>query len=571
MLMAHSTARRKVSAPLPAASRRLRIATPRPLPAAAIPASRSILGVLFDATLDAIVLVDRDGCITAWNRQAEAIFGWTAAEAIGQALGDLIVPERLRARHTRGLARAARTGTGSITDRRMEMPALRRSGEEFPAEVTITAVETDEHVAFAGFIRDLSRERLAEAARQRAEEQLAAARHQRAEIRSAMQALHARPTPEETAAQIASAISHLDGVSFVVIYAFGPDGALPLAVVSPSPVPTVVGRPIPTQRARYLRDSSTGPWIDEWWGRTAGDAYTRGWLEAGLVEGAYVPFGPTDEPYGLISAGTLNHLGREAMTGILGAVSEYAAVTAALLGPDLTRRLAQADVRGAVARIIDDRAFRSVYQPIVELESRTIVGYEALTRFADGTPPDRQFTDADRIGMAHELELVTLNSAFASSNVLPDGRWLSVNVSPGVLVELSHGTFSELDRPIVVEITERSAIEDYAEVRSALEALGHGVRLAVDDAGAGFASLRHIIELRPEFVKLDMRLVRGVEADAARQAMLAGMVFFAEQAGCTLIAEGIETEAERSTLQRLGVRLGQGYLLGRPEGSPRMR
>lgn len=568
--MAHSTAR-KLPDQRPAAPRRLRIATPRPLPDAALPTSSSILGVLFDATLDAIVLVDREGRITAWNRQAEAIFGWSAAEAIGQLLGDLIVPERLRAKHARGLARSVRTGTGSITDRRMELPALRRNGEEFPAEVTITAVATEERVAFAGFIRDLSRERSAEAARQRAEEQLAAARSLRAEITSAMQTLHARTTPEETAAQIATAISRLEAVSFVVIYAFGPDGALPLAVVSPSPVPTVVGRPIPAQRARYLRDSSTGPWIDQWWGRTPDDAYTRGWIDAGLVEGAYVPFGPTDEPYGLLSAGTLTHVGREAMTGILGAVSEYAAVTAALLGPDLTRRLAQADVRGAVARVIDERAFRTVYQPIVELEGRAIVGYEALTRFADGTPPDRQFTDAERIGMAHELELVTLNSAIASAGVLPDGRWLSVNVSPGVLVELAHGTFAEVDRPLVVEITERSAIEDYAEVRGALGALGHGVRLAVDDAGAGFASLRHIIELRPEFVKLDMRLVRGVEADAARQAMLAGMVFFAEQAGCSLIAEGIETDAERITLQRLGVRLGQGYLLGRPEARPRMR
>lgn len=568
--MPHSTARKMPVLPS-AAPRRLRIAERRPQPAAAIPASRSILGVLFDATLDAIVLVDREGRITAWNSQAEAIFGWTPAEAVGQALGDLIVPERLRAKHARGLARAVRTGTGSITDRRMEMPALRRNGEEFPAEVTITAVETDDHVAFAGFIRDLSRERLAEAAREHAEEQLAAVRHQRAEITAAMQSLHARATPEETAAQIAGAIGRLQGVSFVVIYAFGPDGALPLAVVSPSPVPTVVGRPIPAQRARYLRDSSTGPWIDEWWGRTADNAYTRGWLDAGLVEGAYVPFGPTDEPYGLISAGTVTHVGREAMTGILAAVSEYAPVTAALLGPDLTHRLVQADVRGSVARVIDERAFRTVFQPIMELESRTIVGYEALTRFADGTPPDRQFTDAERIGMAHELELVTLNSAIASSSVLRDGCWLSVNVSPSVLVELAHGTFAELDRPIVVEITERSAIEDYAAVRSALEALGHGIRLAVDDAGAGFASLRHIIELRPEFVKLDMRLVRGVEADAARQAMLAGMVFFAQQAGCSLIAEGIETDAERATLVRLGVRLGQGYLLGRPEARPRIR
>ena len=277
--------------------------------------------------------------------------------------------------------------------------------------------------------------------------------------------------------------------------------------------------------------------------RATDDDYRRAWLEAGLTAAAYVPFGPRDEPYGLISAGVASRQGRETMTSILAAVSEFAPVTGALLGPELVRRRAHADTRDGVARALETRAFYPVFQPIVELESRAVIGYEALTRFEDGTPPDRRFMEAERVGMSHELELAAMDAALVAADALPVDRWVSLNLSPEVILD-APGLAAMRgvgERHLVVEVTERSAIEDYAAVRAALERFGEGVSLAVDDAGAGFASLRHIIELRPQFVKLDMRLVRGVEADTARQALIAGMVFFAAQVGCTLVAEGIET------------------------------
>jgi EAL domain-containing protein (putative c-di-GMP-specific phosphodiesterase class I) len=119
--------------------------------------------------------------------------------------------------------------------------------------------------------------------------------------------------------------------------------------------------------------------------------------------------------------------------------------------------------------------------------------------------------------------------------------------------------------PIVLEITEHVPIGDYTAFRRALTALGRDVRFAVDDAGAGFSSFRHILELRPDFVKLDIELVRAIERDPARQAFVAGMVYFATKTGCTLIAEGIESSPERVTLRDLFVGLGQGFLLGRPD------
>jgi EAL domain-containing protein (putative c-di-GMP-specific phosphodiesterase class I) len=119
-------------------------------------------------------------------------------------------------------------------------------------------------------------------------------------------------------------------------------------------------------------------------------------------------------------------------------------------------------------------------------------------------------------------------------------------------------------RRIVLEVTEHTAIADYAAFRAAMAALGPEVEFAVDDAGTGFASLRHIVELRPTFVKLDRSLMAGLESDEARQAMIVGFCHFAHVTGCRLIVEGIETERELTVLRALTIELGQGYLLGRP-------
>jgi EAL domain-containing protein (putative c-di-GMP-specific phosphodiesterase class I) len=116
----------------------------------------------------------------------------------------------------------------------------------------------------------------------------------------------------------------------------------------------------------------------------------------------------------------------------------------------------------------------------------------------------------------------------------------------------------------VLEVTEHAPIADYPAFRAAMDALGPNVEFAVDDAGTGFASLRHILELRPAFVKLDRWLVAGLESDDARQAMIVGLCHFASVTGCRLIAEGIETEGELTVLRALTIELGQGYLLGRP-------
>ena len=122
---------------------------------------------------------------------------------------------------------------------------------------------------------------------------------------------------------------------------------------------------------------------------------------------------------------------------------------------------------------------------------------------------------------------------------------------------------------MVLEVTEHAPVEDYDQLNRTLRTLrARGIRLAIDDAGAGFASFRHIVRLAPDFIKLDMTLTRDIDADPARRALATAMVSFALEIGATMIAEGIETEQEFRTLRSLGIGLGQGYFLGVPGSLP---
>jgi EAL domain-containing protein (putative c-di-GMP-specific phosphodiesterase class I) len=122
-------------------------------------------------------------------------------------------------------------------------------------------------------------------------------------------------------------------------------------------------------------------------------------------------------------------------------------------------------------------------------------------------------------------------------------------------------------RPLAIEVTEHAQIDDYDSLRRAIREIP-GTKLFVDDAGAGYAGLTHILALDPDVVKLDISLVRSIDHDPSRQALVSGMRYFAMHAGMTLLAEGIETSAEAETLRGLGVDLGQGYLFGKPAPAP---
>lgn len=220
----------------------------------------------------------------------------------------------------------------------------------------------------------------------------------------------------------------------------------------------------------------------------------------------------------------------------------------------------------AIRRLIESRAFSSVYQPIVDIVSGRRVAFEALTRFDDGTPPDRYFEMARKAGLSIELDCATAEAAFAGAAALPANVWLHINASPTtILVREPLGSIlQEWGWQTVLEVTEHAAVLDYPVFRGAITELADGVRLAIDDAGAGFASLRHILELRPAFVKLDRQLIMGIDENPAKQAIVAGLVHFQERTGTMLIAEGVETATEAESIRAIGIQLAQGYYFARP-------
>jgi EAL domain-containing protein (putative c-di-GMP-specific phosphodiesterase class I) len=207
-----------------------------------------------------------------------------------------------------------------------------------------------------------------------------------------------------------------------------------------------------------------------------------------------------------------------------------------------------------------------VFQPVVDLETREVVGFEALTRFDDGSPPELRFQEAAEVGAAVALEHATVGAALRAAAQLPPGVFVSVNASPALLLDSEGIEFADRDdsRLLVLELTEREPVDDYGALARVLERFGN-VQLAVDDAGAGYASLRHILALRPSYIKLDITWLRDIENDMARQALVAGINHFAMLTNCHIIAEGVETDVQCEALRRLGIDFGQGFLFGRPE------
>lgn len=245
---------------------------------------------------------------------------------------------------------------------------------------------------------------------------------------------------------------------------------------------------------------------------------------------------------------------------------------------DLAEQLQREEVETTERRFRVDRVNRAiegggrsiVFQPILELEGGRLVGVEALARFeAEGEPwpVERWFAEAADEGLGTELELACIREALAAMDRIPPDGYVSLNVSHRTAESRDlHDLLQTFEPPrIVFEITEHEAVEDYERLTAALQRLRKvGARVAIDDAGAGFASLRHILLIAPEVIKIDVSLTRSIDSDPRRRALAAALISFAEEMGIDVIAEGIETGEEKGALRSLGVRLGQGYYLGRP-------
>jgi EAL domain-containing protein (putative c-di-GMP-specific phosphodiesterase class I) len=222
-----------------------------------------------------------------------------------------------------------------------------------------------------------------------------------------------------------------------------------------------------------------------------------------------------------------------------------------------------------IRHVVEGRSFETVYQPILDLAEGRMVAAEALSRFVTEPyrPPESWFSNAWRVGLGQELELATLDAALVRARGTMDNCSLAINLSPSVIAhgDLPRRLSAVGPAGVIIELTEHAAVQNYDEVRRAVARLrDHGVRLAVDDMGAGFASLRHIVKLSPDIVKLDRELVHDIDDAPVRRSLVTAMVTFAADIGSDIVAEGIETERELETVRSLGVRFGQGMFIGLP-------
>jgi EAL domain-containing protein (putative c-di-GMP-specific phosphodiesterase class I) len=299
--------------------------------------------------------------------------------------------------------------------------------------------------------------------------------------------------------------------------------------------------------------------------RTADLPLTR---EAGI--GAYV--GVPIRLWDGTLYGTLCCLSRSAEPSLNGRDVRFLRVLAEIVADQLDRDQLESEKRrlewSRIRSILELDSVDVEFQPVFDLLDCSIVSLEALARF--WTEPMRSpsvwFAEANEVGLGAELELAAIRSALQRIDEFPEGVALALNVSPATALD---PRFCELllgvAERIVIEITEHAQVDDYDALAAALAPLRErGAQLAIDDVGAGFANLRHILRLAPDIVKLDLSLTQEISRDPARRALATSLVGFAGGVGARIVAEGISSDEDLTLLRALGVNYGQGFYLARP-------
>ncbi len=517
--------------------------------------ARARLASAIDAAGEAILITDLDGAITYVNPAFERVSGYSHDELLGKN------PRILQSGLTSASVYADlwhRLRGGQVW--RGVLFNKRKDGSLFEEEATLSPVFGSDGVpiAYVGVKRDLTLERTLAAG-------LSTELNDRAAVQETMARLDLGETPEETAQLLCQAVAGFQDVGGAVLEHLpaGDGPAIVIGVAGDAARGVRIGDAQDAERSMRLRLRATG---GAWSSRQVGaPAPTLPGIDTEDLTTVAAPVRHRGRAVAVLHIGARTDAPDAWVSRYLRVASELAAHVAPVLGPELSRRDIATVTREEVQRLIDTGGFTPLFQPICDLATGAAVGWEAFTRFADGVPPSRRFADAQSLGMGAELELVCGTTAVAAFNALGHDGWLSVNLSPGLLLSGRAGAIlAAATQPIVFELTETVAAEDCLRVRDAMDALRQPAMVAVDDTGAGYATLRRVLELRPDFVKLDLGLVHEIDRDTARQALVAGMVHYASQAAAQLIAEGVETEAEHMTLVRLGVQYGQGYLFGAP-------
>jgi PAS domain S-box-containing protein len=520
---------------------------------------RAFLGLAIDQAIESILVADAQGLIVYANPAAEKSSGYSLEEMLGQnprifksELSDPAIGVSLWTELAEG-----RSWRGTFMNRR-------RNGEVYEEDSTVSPFY-DALGGLVGYVAvkyDLTVER-------RLEADLTRDQQNRVEILHLMRRVQPSETLEETVKAFCDAVVEIDGVDLAAVLLFDDDemaqpiGGSGLALGEFFDHPWF-GR---IRASGLIRMTSKGSvWIDL---ENPEEVETRPVMNHMRVIGfrafTYSPIRRDGQLMGVLALGLKDLDYRDQINARLSDFDGLGSFAGALFGSQVkTFKSREATIK-KIRELIDHERFHPVYQPVIEVRSRAIVGYEALTRFEDGVAPDVHFAEAHLVGLQEELDVACAKRAIAAARTLDPGLWLSINLSPSTLIEgHAHDLVSGSARPIAFEITEHVKIDDYDQLRRAVREAG-GSDIFVDDAGAGYAGLQHILQLNPDLVKLDISMVHGVDVDIARQALVSGMCHFASQAGIILLAEGVETSAEFETLKTLGVELAQGYYLGKPQ------
>jgi PAS domain S-box-containing protein len=401
--------------------------------------------------------------------------------------------------------------------------------------------------------------------------EIALKRQHHTAVMAVMGAVRPEPTIEATTHALCSAIAAIDGI----------DGAMILVQVDGTEIMHVgnVGPQLPgfdvgskvlsTNVELVMVMLAEGPWSLDFGApetrELLGDELTDAMIIEGITATGYAALRDEDQITGVLCVASLAPDGPQQVQAMLPMLEQLAGFSSMVLAKQASLFAKRSATRHRTLDVIEGNRLWTVLQPVIDLARGHVVGYEALTRFEDGRAPDMWLEEAHAVDLGLELEEACARSAVEAARHLDPDVWLCVNFSPEAIVGGSVGrTVGDVPRRVVVEVTEHSMVQSYADIRDVLKT-HPDIDVSIDDAGSGYAGLRHILELDPTFVKLDMSVVHDVDKDPSRAAMVAGLCHFARATGTRLVAEGIETQAEAEMLRSLGVELGQGFHLGPPE------
>ncbi|MHB1088781.1 MAG: PAS domain S-box protein, partial [Acidimicrobiales bacterium] len=483
---------------------------------------QSLLTSVINEADESVVVTDSSSRIIYVNPAALRTSGFELDEVLGQAptIFRLDVDSMGTDDAVREHLLAGESWRGTLNSRR-------KNGELYEEEATISPIHglNDVVTAYVSVKRDLTNER-------RLEADLTREVRTHGDIVELMKRVHVGDSINETVERLCRALMNLESVDAAAVLILQRKGELVRVGMHNSAYlgDTEVGYDLFNVPAWMLERTAIGPWwqlASEWRSELA--TLFESVLGADIAANAVVPVMHKGEMVAVLTVGTRDISAGLWMGSRLASMEEMGTYAGTLFGAQAKEHAQRLSTRAQLRAVIDEQRFTPVFQPFVNLSSRSVVGFEALTRFDDGVRPDLRFAQAYDVGLGSELEASCARAAVEAARSMSPGLWLSVNFSPATLLDgYAAHALEGGHRPLVVEITEHAPIKNYAEVRRAVRAI-EGCSLAVDDAGAGYTSLSHILELQPDFVKLDISLVHDIDADPTRQAMAAGVCHFAAQ------------------------------------------